>query len=298
MANRSHQLNIEFENRLIPDLLKIIDDNEGIANEPLIRAYKHIYLMFQEGVSGEENYGQLADWIIEKQDKLNKGDLKHLYDHAQNYCVRQINLGNESYLGHLFTLYKQLIKLGLIYEDQILNERDYKNIVTVATRLHAFDWLGEFIEIHKTKLHHEIQQNAYHYNMAALYYAQGNLRESMLTLLEVEFRDVTYSLGARSMLMKIYYELEDYQPLLSLLDSFRTYLRRNRLISAHHRQIHTNLVKLTQQLTKIKMIENISRPATVLKRLAAFEECFNNNKPVANENWIMERFEMLKDNNK
>ena len=50
-------------------------------------------------------------------------------------------------------------------------------------------------------------------------------------LLKVEFNDVYYHLDSKSLLMKVYFELDEYDAFSSLVDAFKIYLRRNQTIS-------------------------------------------------------------------
>ena len=70
-------------------------------------------------------------------------------------------------------------------------------------------------------------------------------------LREVEYKNLTYSLGGKLMLLKTYYELEELNPLSSLLDSYSIYLRRNKLISRELKQQYLNVLRFTRKLASI-----------------------------------------------
>ena len=69
----------------------------------------------------------------------------------------------------------------------------------------------------------------------------------MELLQRVTFRDVLYNLNARRMLLRIYYELGEYDALDSLLDSFATYLRRQNELG-YHREHYSNLIYFVRRL--------------------------------------------------
>ncbi|MEZ5056131.1 MAG: hypothetical protein R2879_03750 [Saprospiraceae bacterium] len=70
---------------------------------------------------------------------------------------------------------KLLLEKEIIFSDGYLNEWHFKNIVTIGSRLKETDWVKEFLENYKEKLHPSIAENAYSYNLAYLYYTMNDL---------------------------------------------------------------------------------------------------------------------------
>jgi hypothetical protein len=74
----------------------------------------------------------------------------------------------------------------------------------------------------------------------------------MLLLREVEYRDLRYNLGAKTMLLQTYYELEEYEPLFSLTESFRQLLMRDKTMSENFRKGYYNLFRLTRKAAHLR----------------------------------------------
>jgi hypothetical protein len=74
----------------------------------------------------------------------------------------------------------------------------------------------------------------------------------MEVLRSVEYSDVTYALGAKTILLRIYYEQSEYMALDSLIDSFKIYLRRNKQISKNLQKEYNNFLNLVKKLTTIR----------------------------------------------
>jgi organic radical activating enzyme len=53
------------------------------------------------------------------------------------------------------------------------------------------------------------------------------------------------------MLIAVYYETDEIEPLYSLFESFRVYLNRNKKITSDRKKRFLNLIKFTKKLTKI-----------------------------------------------
>jgi hypothetical protein len=134
----------------------------------------------------------------------------------------------------------------------------FKNIVTVGIRQQAYNWTEDFIDRYRLYLPEEEAENAFTYNMAILQEARGNYRQVKRLLLAVEFTDERYALGARSVLLRTYYDLEDFEMLRYQFSSFRMYLHRNRKISAVQKELHLNLIRITQKLVRYQEGGSIS----------------------------------------
>lgn len=66
----------------------------------------------------------------------------------------------------------------------------------------------------------------------------------------MEFSDVHYSLGAKELLLRIYYTLGETEAFLSLVFSFRIYLKRNKLITTEVKSAYENFIRYIHLLHK------------------------------------------------
>ncbi|HAE35360.1 MAG TPA: hypothetical protein DCG22_06180, partial [Bacteroidetes bacterium] len=126
-----------------------------------------------------------------------------------------------------------------------------KNIVSVATRVQETDWAEQFAKQYKKHLHEKFRNNAFNYNMAYLLFARKQFGKALTALLQVEFTDVFYALDSRTLQIKIYFELEETDALMSALEAFKVYLRRNRTISDSVRTIYMNFVRFVNRILSV-----------------------------------------------
>jgi hypothetical protein len=144
-----------------------------------------------------------------------------------------------------------------------------------------------FIETYANKVPEEQRGNTVAYNLAQLNFYRGNFKGVLSLLQEVEYDDLTYILGAKSMLMATYYELDELEPLYSLLDSFKVYLsRKQNIIPQDFRILYTNLIKFIKQLISIRQGETdrIDKFITDVRKAGS----------VASANWLLEKAEELR----
>lgn len=292
MANRSNILKTSYYYFLKNELLNIIVSNENkLEKYPAIKIYYTIYKTLTDSEQ-EHHFNDLLIQLNKHVHLFTSEEGRMMYDYAQNYCIKKLNQGNVSYNRHLFDLYCLLLNNGLIFDNGRLSEWDYKNIVSVATRLREFDWTKNFIENNTSKLPAAIRENAYVYNMASYHYSKGQYREALRLLSKVEFTDVFYHLGAKSLLLKMYYETEDSDGFFSLVDAFKVYLHRNKKLSAYQRETHENLVKYSARLFNIRLKYTGTQSLHV--QLKKLNQRIIENSKISNIGWLKEQVQKVK----
>lgn len=237
--------------RLAEAVLQEIEQNlPSYEQVPPIITHYMIYRML---ASHDPNLFQEALDVFRKWEKsFSRVEASDLYNQFKNYCLIRINAGDQAFLDNLFGLYQDQLKSGLLLEEGVMSEWNYKNIVAASLRLKQHDWVRKFIEDYKDSLAPEFQENAYRFNLASYHLSLGQPHEAMLLLREVEYSDLRYNLGAKTMLLQTYYELEEYEPLFSLTESFRQLLMRDKTMSENFRKGYYNLFRLTRKAAYLR----------------------------------------------
>jgi hypothetical protein len=200
------------------------------------------------------------------------------YLFAINYCGAQIRQNNRVYYygNQYLELYLEGLEEKTLYVDNYLSPWSFKNIVKIGLNLKKFDWTTQFIKNYYTQLKDDFQEDAFHFNMADLFYRKQKYQESQKHLMQVQFSDVFYTLGAKSMLIKIYFETDEEEALLSLLASFTIYLKRNKKIANNIKETYLNFTSLLYQLLKAKP-----------DKLPVVVEKIRNVELLANRKWLL-----------
>ncbi len=295
MQVRSHILKIEYSTRFIDQALREIEENlERYSAEPVIFMYYNIFKMLSQR-EALQYYHDAYKYLREKEKHFSRSDLKELYNYLQNYCIEKINKGQKKFLKEIFLLYKSQLDNELLIEGKYLSEWHYKNIVTVAIHLQEMKWVKCFIEDYKSKLQPGSVENAYRFNMATYYYAVGNYDQVKQLLSEVEYSDQRYSLGTKALLLRTYYELDEVTPLVSLTDSFRQYLLRNKLMADQKRKGYYNSFKLTKKAALIRANSTFNTKERSAREISQLEESIKNTSNILNRPWLLQKIAELKE---
>ncbi|MEM7368813.1 MAG: hypothetical protein AAF587_09415 [Bacteroidota bacterium] len=284
---------ISEEGREVEDIQKTFIEHmrqfhHRYENYPIIQGYFLILMTLLEPEKSS-SFFDLTAFLQYQQTSLPSEERKPMYQYAQNYCIKQINRGHREYLAELFGLYQEMINQSLIYYQGYISPADVKNIVSLGVRLREFEWTEAFLNQFEHKIAEEYRTNSMIYNRAYLYYGQGKQREALRLLNQVEFQDVFYYLGAKSLLLKIYYELNDQEGLEALLHAFDVTLRRHKLISAYRKKPYLNLIRFTRKLNQLRLKAITYSPKAYQQAKYRLREQIQATHEIVNINWLEEQ---------
>ena len=248
---------MEYQQQLIDEVLTHVEAND-YSEVPAIEIYYNAYKTFTDA-SPEPYYRKLRESMNKFHYFFPKEELINIYLIATNFCIKQFNRGKSEFFSELFDLYKKGLQLDIYYiENGIIPRFMYKNIVTAGLIEKDFEWVETFIYAYKEKLEEKYRESTFVYNLANMYYYKLEYDKAMELLREMVFDDVLNDLAARCILLKIYYELEEFDPLESLLESLRVYLQRSKDL-AYRKQHYNNILIFTRQLLQLPAMDKKER---------------------------------------
>lgn len=272
-------------------LNEILKNPEKYVDTPAIYVYACI---FNTLYTGEKEVYLLTKKVVSDLSSLfSIEEERELYTYLTNYCTAQINKGDQAFWSEIFSIYKLLLKRETILFKGYLREFYYKNIITVGTRLNEREWVEQFMEDYKEKLHPDRAENAYSFNKASYFYNIGELEKVQGLLLRVEYTAPRYILGSKVLLLQTYFDLNEDEALFSLTDSFRLFLKRNKQLTASNRLAYANLFKLTKRLAKIRAKKGFVSKVALQKDIDKLKRDFENTESLASKNWIKKKIEQV-----
>lgn len=292
MTVRSKILKVRYESRMLESILTEVDRNHNhYGNAPAILVYAQLYRMLNR--PERDYYFEALKTLQQFEQFFPVSERKSIYNHFQNYCIEQINKGQGRFLEEIFKLYKVQLDQGLLLEEGYLSEWHFKNIVTTGIRLRALDWVRDFIKSYREKLRPEAQENAYRFNLASYFYAAGKYERVLELLIRVEYSDLRYNLGAKALLLRTYYDLEEYEALFSLTESFRQYLLRNKLLADGRRQGYNNLFRFARRAAHLRSNLGYFDGQRCGRELKKLQEDIEKADAIFNKGWLEEKVSEL-----
>ncbi|MBP7273113.1 MAG: hypothetical protein KA974_04690 [Saprospiraceae bacterium] len=286
ILSQKNVIAFDYHLLLVDEIIELMKKNTiDIMQYPPIAIYYQIFLLSTED-SNEEHYFKFKKLLIEFGDYFSESEANGIYTFAINYCIRKSNLNVPGFTKELHEINITMLEKGLLYsEEGELTPFRFGNIVINALRLGELNWVENFIKKYKNKVPVEQRDNVVSFNSASLYFYQKKYDRVIRTLAMVEYEDILMNLVAKSMLLATYYEIDETEPLYSLLESFRTFINRHKSIPTQRRQSYLNLIKYTKKLLKILPRQK--------KELTKIKEEVSKTNLLASKTWLLEKIAEL-----
>lgn len=268
----------DFKLDLLEEVLSSVRQ-ESYDDIPAIAIYYHGYCALSN-LENEDNFLQLKDLIYKHWEQFPKDEIRDIYLMAINYCIKQLNRGARHYIQEALDLYRSGLENKSLLEDGFLSSFNYKNVLRLGMGLQEYDWVEKFMEEYKDYLHPKEKENTYVYNLAFFYFQKPDYDRAIDLLQKVEFKDVFNNLDARRMLLRIYFELKEFDALDSLLDSFKTYIHRQKDIG-YHRNNYLNLIRFVRKILQLQ-------PSDKSERLQLRQK-IESTKAIAEKEWLLQQ---------
>ncbi len=238
----------EYNIGLIEPVLKHIEEKK-YGEIPAVSVYYH-GLKTLTNVEEEDHFRQLKSLILVHYDLFPRSEMRDLYLMAINYCIGRMNIGKEEFIAEAFALYQKGVESEILIENGQISRWTFRNVVSTGLKVAAFEWVERFILNYQEYLEESYRESMVQYCTGILYTARGDYNKAMSLFSKADYKDVLLTLNAKSMLLKMYYEQEEYDALESLIDSMQTYVRRKEIIG-YHKQSYKNIVRLTRKLMRV-----------------------------------------------
>jgi hypothetical protein len=232
-----------------------------------------------------QHYFDLKDQIHKYIHVFPEDEQKEIYATAISYCVNKVNKGDFTFQKETFLIYKETIDADYLLIDGIISPTDFRNIVFFALRVKEFEWTENFINDYAEYLDPRYRENAVEFSLARLEFYRKNYGKVLDHLNNVTFDDVWYTLGTKTLQVASYYELDEFDALESLLQSFKMYIKREKSLTKERKETYLNLIKYTSSLMKV----NPRDQSKIQKIKIEIEQT----KSIVSKPWLMEKVEEM-----
>jgi len=282
---RSFYLEGEYTLRLISEIISEVE-NSTLRDYPAVDIY---FRLIQTYAKPEDkvNYETLVNLVKNSHMFFDPDELEDLYRGLLNYLNRRVNKGESESLFKVVELYEYMLENQVFNAQGELSPWAFRNGILAGLRTEQFDWVLKILEEYSFRLPEDYRDNAVSFNYAQLYFYKKEFGMVLKHLQQVEYQDPTYSLNSRNLLVAVYYELGQIEPLYSTIHSFRTYLKRQKKLSEKLRTAYRDLLKMTQRLAKLTKRDS--------KKIAVLEAFLEENPSTASRQWLTTKLDELKD---
>lgn len=238
-----------------------------------------------EYTSDEKYYNKLKLLLKDYGHLIDKGKHYNKYIDLIDYIKRTGSTGDMKTLSEIFELRKEIIEKDLFMENTITN-MFFLNVVKSGTRLKQFDWIQNFITRYEAFLIPRYRDITRFLSLAIFHFEKKEYDKSLSAAALVKYESNFYNLEVKNLTSRIYFEMNEYESLITVLNSYSMYLSKNRTLDSNTRMSHSLFVGCLKKLQKIKEQKKFYRLDELSNQIAK--------KEFINKYWIEEKiFEMM-----
>ncbi len=270
----------EYDFGLLEEALQFVD-KKGLLRLPTIAGYYHCYHALK-GIAPETHFRHFKKILLHQSHLFPPDEARDLYLLAINFCIRELNAGREAYAREGLDLYKEGFRTGRLLQDGQASRFTYRNAVAMALKEGELEWAENFIHEYKDRLPREHRESMYRFSLARLAYVRRQYGKALEHLRHSEYQDLLLNLAAKTLMVKVFYELEEFDTLESHLDAMKVFLRRKDIIG-YHRRNYRNIIRYTQKLLHLNRHER--QEVDELRKMIEGEEA------LTERAWLLEQLE-------
>lgn len=216
---------------------------------------------------------------------FNQDEVRDLFLFAINFCIRQVNQGQTNFFHDILDFYKDGLAKGHIFENGVLSHFTYFNIVAATLHTRDYEWAETFIHQYRNNLERSYRDSAFSFSLARLEFSRKRYDQALSQLQHSNYQDPLLSMAGKTIALKIYYELGEWEVLDAHLEALITFIRRKRSLGYHRNNYH-NLARYTRRLIALN---HKDRPAVDSLRQAIESE-----QMLTERDWLLEQLSKIK----
>lgn len=251
------KFNVNDEYKLFEELI-YRHNTEDYKDVPVLNMYYYCLMMVLKP-GDEQFYFKAKELLFENEDTFTDDDKIEFYIGLENFCKRKYKTGKTEYVEELFQINLAQINKKAYMFHGVMPELFYKSAADIGLQLKKYDWAKKFIQDYKKELPEQFRENTYLHCMGVYEFAVDNFEKSLEYISKVKFDEIYQKLDIKCLLNAIYYELKIFPSLESSIDTFRHFLKNDKIIPAERKEpfsvFNKNLSKLLKLQRKPDMEE-------------------------------------------
>jgi hypothetical protein len=290
---RIKYLGFDLEFDFVTEFMDKIDF-EGFKNSlqensfeylPVINVYYEMYNAINE-TGSDKHYRNFKKSFYENAGLLGKSE-QYILSTLMVNCLYYKHLKDRiKYDRELFEAFKILLSLYDYSGDSYLRSVVYTNILRLAVQFKEFEWTEIYIKEYSSKLKPKHRENMFNYSNAYLSFARGEFERSLGYASRINFDTFQMKYYLRDLQLSTLYELSQFEPALSLIDSYKHFIKKEKNYSPELKQGYLSFIACVQELIKIRLDDKKENIESLKKRIS-------DSNPMRKQ-WLLEKIEELK----
>lgn len=280
-------VDIAASRNIVERIKPIIESKDNGFNQiTLIQIYKQIlYILQNIDTLGLEDIKHLEVFLKKHLVIIPKDLLVNFLILCINFYTRKYNQGNNNALKYLFDLNKFYIES---IEDTISFSM-FQNMINVALKLKEVNWAKYLLDnVGHVIIGHEQVKEIYNFNLYNYYFHIKSFDKIDINVcFNTNYNDIYYSLAAKRLELKYYYEIKEDYLFEVRLEAFKIWLHRKKeTLSQLYFDVNNDFIDILRQIIASKALKNKERINKLMEKVTK-------NPAVAEREWLLEKLYLL-----
>ncbi|MEO5643073.1 MAG: hypothetical protein ABIQ40_08005 [Bacteroidia bacterium] len=228
-------------------------------------------------------YYSIRDQLLASTTKsISAEDQRILMSMITNFCVQQYRGGNEIFLHELNNLAKITLERKLFHPEKKMSHVQFANVVLVAIKANDTAWLDDFINDYSAFLPDDVRESTTAFAKASLAYYRKDYKAALRYLRNAKYESPFRQLAIKNLLLKIYFDMDEAELIISLIDSYLHILKDAEFIDTDSKKTYSGFIRIYKSLYRVKQNKDFKLLKTILASLPS-------TKYVAEYSWLIQK---------
>jgi len=260
-------------------------DNNYFSS-PIVKIYYYMLLLTR--TKEDFYYIELMKLVKKNMASLGRNVKFNLYQALTGFYFEKERSLKHEYRRDRFNLFKTFIKDGSLLFNNSLSYTTYINALQAALLAGEYEWAEKFTYSHKDLLDVNNRSDAFHYNIAQLLHHKGKDKEALKHLQMTFPTNIVIKSAVKTFEMCLVFDLGYQDRVFNLIDNFRHFVTRDKVLADRTRSALSNFLKLYVMLTDIKYGKSRFSKSDLELELSRCGYMLSSG-------WIMDKIERLKE---
>jgi len=278
-------LNVKYRPFFMNEVLIYLKQNQGLLDEQPLLAIHYYELMvnISDDVSNFKKLKDLKNLYIDRLDTFGK---YNICVNLSSFCFKMIRGGSKAYRKELLNIDLEFLEKGIYRISDYVSYTYLISTVRNAAKINDFKNAEKFITAYSDMLDPIHRDFAVNYARAEIFYEQKKYSEALECLSKITIEYSREKQQIRNTITKIYYETGSFENALSIIDSSRHFLLKEKQIPAPRKISASYFLKFSSHLINLRLNPDESK-INRLKHEIIKTGFF------ANKDWLLEKIDEL-----
>ena len=278
--------NVQYEFYLYEEVVNHVEQNYKTYKD-IPQILVHFNLIKMITTRDEKYYYSLQDLKNRYFDKFTNTDKCNIFVMMTNFCQRMISQGSLKYRNERFLLDKEFLMTGLVDWLGGIHFFQFLSITKNALKLRKFNWVEKTVDEFNPRIEPRYRTFAVNYIKALIHFEKKNYDKSLELLSKLKIEYSHQKQYTRNLMLQIHFEKGDDETSLSLIDTSRHFIHRDKHLDVETKKNSLNFLGYTEKLIK-------GRDVLSAYLLLKIKNEVENQPGVENKGWLLEKIEGLK----